>query len=95
MRFGIVYRRHLLRSKTKLIDAESLDAVKQMDMELPAPIFVEWLIDFEERKMIHVSLTNEGRLVEVPEGDWGPLTEYEHFVDEEPDFFAEQANESE
>ena len=95
MRFGIVFRRHLLRSKTKLIDAESLDAVKQMSMDLPENVFVEWLIDFDERKMIHVSMTNEGRLVEVPEGDWGPLTEYEHFVDEQPDFFAEQASESE
>lgn len=94
MRFGIVFRRHLLRSKTMMLDADSLEAVKKIKLDLHEKIFVEWLIDFEERKLIHVSRNNEGKLVEVPEGDWGPLTEYEHFVDEQPDFFTEAADES-
>jgi hypothetical protein len=70
-----------------MVDAESLDALKSMRITLPEKVFVEWVIDFDEQKLIHVVNDDNNRLVEVPEGDWGPLTELEHFESEEPEFF--------
>lgn len=90
MRFGIVYRHHLHRAKTQTIDAESLSALKTMKIGIdPERFNVEWVIDFDERKMIHVALDSDGILHEVPEGQWGALTKMEHFKEEHPDFFEE------
>lgn len=80
MKFGIVYRRPMLRSRSVVIDSDSLDSalntivpVKEVD------IFVEHIVDFENDEIIPVAMTDARKLIRVPDGDFGVETPTEYF----------------
>ena len=80
MRFGLTYRRPFSRSDSMMVDAKDMEAAMATAIDLdPSRFFVEHLIDFDERKVIRVALTSEGKLIEVPEGEFGEATSSEYF----------------
>jgi hypothetical protein len=80
MRFGLVYRRPFSRSDSMMVDAPDMATALSTRVDLdPSKFFAEHLIDFEERKVIKVALTSEGKLIEVPEGEFGEATSSEYF----------------
>lgn len=82
MKFGIVYRRPMLRSRSVVIDSESLETalttVVPVDID---GIFVEQIVDFENQEIIPVAMTDGGTLIRVPDGDFGVETPTEYFED--------------
>jgi hypothetical protein len=80
MKFGIVYRRPMLRSRSVVIDSESLEtamtSVVPVDIE---GIFVEHVVDFENEEIIPVAMTEYRTLIRVPDGDFGVETPTEYF----------------
>lgn len=80
MKFGVIYRKTFHRSSSVVVDSDSREAIK-MDLD-PKSVTVEQLIDFEGQRIIPVFLNSEGRLIEVPEGDFGEATPPEYFEDQ-------------
>ena len=84
MRFGIVYRRPMLRSRSVVIESESLEtalsSVVPVDIE---GIFVEHLVDFQSEEIIPVAMTEDRTLIRVPDGDFGVETPTEYFGESE------------
>ena len=84
MRFGIVYRRPMLRSRSVVIESESLEtalaSVVPVDIE---GIFVEHVVDFESEEIIPVAMTEDRTLIRVPDGDFGVETPTEYFGESE------------
>jgi hypothetical protein len=88
MRFGLTYRRAFSRSDSMMLDAKDIEAAMEAKVDLdPTRFYAEHLIDFDNRKVIRVALTSEGKLIEVPEGEFGEATSSEYFEElaaEEP-----------
>jgi len=84
MKFGIVYRRPMLRSRSVVIDSDSLDSALATIVPIDAEnIFVEHVVDFENEEIIPVVLTEARTLIRVPDADFGVETPAEYF--EEPE----------
>ena len=80
MKFGIVYRRPMLRSRSVVIDSESLDSALATIVPVDAEnIFVEQVVDFESEEIIPVAMTEDRTLIRVPDGDFGVETPTEYF----------------
>ena len=83
MKFGIVYRRPMLRSRSVVIDSESLDSALATIVPVDAEnIFVEQVVDFESEEIIPVAMTEDRTLIRVPDGDFGVETPAEYFEEQ-------------
>lgn len=78
MKYAIIYRHPFLRSQSLLVDADSLEAIRVADID-PEEAFVEWVVDFESKEIIRAGMTVDGRIIEVPDGDYGEGTPTEYF----------------
>jgi hypothetical protein len=77
MKFALIYRRPFHRTRSKIIDSESKDVITT-DLD-PTSVFVEHLVDFENQEVIPVVLMGDGKLMRVPDGDFGELTPADFF----------------
>ena len=77
MRFALIYRNPFQRTRSKIIDSESREAIPTGLN--PEQVFVEHLVDFENQVVIPVVLKGDGTLMEVPDGDYGEATPAEYF----------------
>ena len=84
MKFTVIFKETLQRPRFFDVEAESMSAVtKQMIPEefLQDMVFVHGVVDYDNRRTIPAVFDGDGRLVEVPDGDFGELTTAEHFAD--------------
>lgn len=85
MKFSVIYADPLARPRALDVDAESFSAIRKEDVQrlLKPPVATVYgVVDYEARRMIPAVLNAEGRLVEVPDGDYGILTPAEWFEDQ-------------
>ena len=77
MKFALIYRSPFHRTRSKIIDSESKEAIATgLD---PVSVFVEHLVDFENQVVIPVVLKGDGTLMEVPDGEFGEATPADFF----------------
>lgn len=84
MKFSIIFKEPLQRFRFVDVEAESFDALvindqaKTFGMKTP---FVYGVIDWDAQKVVPASMGGDGRVFEVPDGDFGELTPAEYFED--------------
>jgi hypothetical protein len=82
MKYAVIYAENLARPRFLDVDSESLDALKAMDMSErlnPTSVNVFGIVDYEGQKTVSAMINHEGRLIEVPDGDYGIATTAEFF----------------
>ena len=84
MKFAVIYKLPMCRTRSIEVEADSFDdlLVKKMDLN-PNRLFVEHIVDFEGQRIIPAAMTSEGMLIEVPDGDFGERTPAEYFLQAE------------
>lgn len=80
MKFALIYKKSFNRTRSKIIDSESREAITT-DLD-PLEHWVEHLVDFENQQVIPVALSKDGTLIEVPDGEFGEATPAEYFEKE-------------
>lgn len=81
MKYAIIYKHPFHRSQSLIVDSESFDAIRTTEID-PERVFVEWVVDFENKEIIRAAMKVTGELIEVPEGDYGEQTTAEQFEQE-------------
>jgi hypothetical protein len=85
MKFSIIYADPFARPRALDVDAESLDLIRSSDIDSKLNIDVATIygvVDYEGRRVIPAVLTAEGKIMEVPDGDYGILTPAEWFEEQ-------------
>lgn len=86
MKYAIIYKKPLLRTRSLVVDSEETDIRK---IAVPAEldwtqVFVEHIVDFEGQRIIPAALSAHG-FVEAVDGDFGAETPGEYFEGLEAD----------
>lgn len=85
MKFSIIFKEPLQRFRFVDVEAESFDALaindqaKTFGMKTP---LVYGVIDWDAQKVVPASMGGDGRVFEVPDGDFGELTPAEYFEEQ-------------
>ena len=85
MKFTFIFKESLQRPRFVDIEADSFDLVTTKDVPaefLADRIFLYGLVDYENSRTIPVAVSSEGKVVEVPDGDFGELTPVEYFEEQ-------------
>lgn len=77
MRYALVYKNPFQRTRSMAVEAGELSvATASLD---PERVFVEHLIDFDNRTVTPVALTGDRRLIQIESGEYGEFTPTEYF----------------
>ena len=82
MKFTLIFKEALQRPRFVDIDAESLESVTTKDIPeqfLGDMVFLYGAVDYEGARTIPAAITADGRVVGVPDGDFGELTTAQDF----------------
>lgn len=82
MRYTVIYKQSLQRPRFKDIESDSFDELSVDDAKaffgVDVP-FVYGVIDWDAERVIPAAIAFGGRIIEVPDGDFGELTPAEYF----------------
>ncbi len=81
MKFTLIFKEALQRPRFVDVDAESLESVTTKDIPeqfLGDMVFLYGVVDYEGARTIPAIISN-GKIFEVPDGDFGELTPVEYF----------------
>ena len=85
MKFSIIFKQSLQRFRFVDVEADNFDALvvenqaKTFGMDTP---LVYGVIDWDAQKVVPASMAGDGRVFEVPDGDFGELTPAEYFEEQ-------------
>ena len=85
MKYSIIFKESLQRFRFVDVESDSFDSLTVADqrrtfgMQTP---FVYGVVDWEGQRIIPASMNGEGRVFEVPDGDFGELTPAEYFEEQ-------------
>ena len=85
MKFSVIYADPLARPRALDVDAESFSAIRKEDVQslIRSPVVTVYgVVDYEGRRMIPAVMDADGKLREVPDGDYGILTPAEWFEEQ-------------
>lgn len=85
MKFSIIYAEKLARPRFLSVDSEDIESLKGMEMSSqldPDSVFVYGVVDYENERVVPAAISAEGKIVEVPDGDYGILTPAEYFEEQ-------------
>ena len=88
-RYALIYRTNGLMPQSFTVEANS-----RADIVLPQvseDAFLEHIIDFSSQSITRVGVLADGRLIVIPEGEWGANTPSEYF--DTPVFYADMGSE--
>lgn len=85
MKFTLIFKEALQRPRFFDIESESLESVTTKDIPeqfLGDMVFLYGAVDYEGARTIPAAITADGRVVSVPDGDFGELTPAEYLEEQ-------------
>lgn len=79
MKFSIIYKQSLQRPRFLEIDSEGFESIDTAGLRDIKNVFVYGVVDYANQRVIPAAMTVEGKIIEVPDGDYGELTPAEYF----------------
>jgi hypothetical protein len=78
--FALIYRTQGLMPQSVMVDAATRSEIVLPEVSEDA--FLEQIVDFDAKTITRVGVLDDGRIIVIPEGDFGVNTPAEYFEEE-------------